>query len=130
MKIHTRMILARLHRKALLAAAVSALGASAFLAASVMPAQAAPMRTATASHHNVPGIGGSVQPFFTGVIRNYVTGFCLGTHDGHNNTDAVVWRCNGARNQTWSEKYPGQIAQPIRTVTATAWGWPAGAHAR
>lgn len=82
--------LASRRKRSLLLAVVPALAAGALLAASAVPAQAAP----------------AVRPFITGVFENYSTGMCLGLGGGHGDADAVVWRCNGASNQTWAAQTP------------------------
>jgi len=112
MKELSPMILARRRPRSVLWAAVAALAVTACLAAPVMPAQAS-VRATAVSQQNAAGARGNVQPSVVASIVNYATGYCLGTYEGHNNADAVVWRCNTARNQQWSEKVPGNFAEKI-----------------
>jgi hypothetical protein len=123
----SRAMLARGRGKSILVAVVPALAASAFLAASVMPAQAAPARVAAASQQNAPGTRDGAPPSGrTGPIVNYATGYCLGTQGGHNNTDVVVWTCNNSKNQTWTEQHTAQIPQPIKNGNGDCLGVAGG----
>jgi hypothetical protein len=100
-------------RRSLLFALAPALVAGAFLTASMAPAQAAPVHVATVSQLSVPTAHGRAHPLTTGVFENYVTGMCMGLSGGHNDSQAVVWKCNGASNQSWSDTFPWAKPQPI-----------------
>jgi hypothetical protein len=123
MKSLSQTILARRHGRSLLFAVV----AGVVLAAPAVSAQAAPARVTAASMRNAPGAS-RVRSSETGPIRNYVaTTDCIGTSGGHNNTDAVLWPCNGTRNQTWTIAVPASgVIQPIKNGNGDCLGVAGG----